>query len=61
MHIAGYKFAVLNNAFLLHHGFKTSESFHRTKQLEQEHNRLLFRKFKQELKDKYPDTARRCY
>ncbi|XP_070180229.1 beta-1,4-glucuronyltransferase 1-like [Littorina saxatilis] len=60
MHVAGYNFAVLNNAFLLHKGFKSQTSFHPTKEEEQNRNRLLFRKFKEELKTKYPDSSRRC-
>lgn len=61
LHIAGYKFSVLNNAFLVHQGLKTADSFHRRKDLDQEHNRLLFRQFKTELKEKYPESSRRCY
>lgn len=30
-HIAGFNFMVLNNAFLIHHGFKVKESFHSAK------------------------------
>ncbi|XP_031572313.1 beta-1,4-glucuronyltransferase 1-like [Actinia tenebrosa] len=57
-HIAGYDFAVLDNAFLVHHGFKNK--FHKKKDEENDINRKLFRKFKQELKKKYPDSKRRC-
>nr|KAG5694590.1 hypothetical protein BaRGS_015003 [Batillaria attramentaria] len=60
MHVAGYEFAVLNNAFLVHKGFKTKTGFHTTKDNEQNRNRLLFRKFKEELKMKYPESSRRC-
>ena len=60
MHVAGYDFAVLNNAFLVHKGFKTQTGFHATKDDEQNRNRLLFRKLKEELKTKYPDSSRRC-
>jgi N-acetyllactosaminide beta-1,3-N-acetylglucosaminyltransferase len=59
--VAGYKFAVLNNAFLVHKGFKVKDNFHLTKDMEQEQNRLLFRHFKEELKTKYPQSHRRCY
>jgi len=61
LHVAGYKFSVLNNAFLIHRGLKTTMSFHETKDLDQERNRLLFRQFKIELREKYPESSRRCY
>ena len=61
LHVAGYKFSVLDNAFLVHKGFKSTDSFHAGKDLEQEQNRLLFRQFKEELKTKYPESQRRCY
>ncbi|XP_013775359.1 beta-1,4-glucuronyltransferase 1-like [Limulus polyphemus] len=60
-HVAGYKFSVLNNAFVIHEGLKTPSSFHKDKDMDQERNRILFRHFKAELKDKYPDSSRRCY
>ncbi|KAL8590085.1 hypothetical protein ACOMHN_034316 [Nucella lapillus] len=60
MHVAGFTFAVLDNAFLIHKGFKTHTGFHPTKEEEQNRNRLLFRKFKEELKTKYPEYSRRC-
>ncbi|XP_068707902.1 beta-1,4-glucuronyltransferase 1-like isoform X1 [Montipora foliosa] len=59
-HIAGYDFAVLNNAFLIHHGFKIKEGFHSSKDEENARNRELFRTFKQELKLKYPESNRHC-
>ncbi|XP_067138083.1 beta-1,4-glucuronyltransferase 1-like [Centruroides vittatus] len=61
LHVAGYKFSVLNNAFLVHQGLKTSTSFHKNKESDQEKNRILFRQFKTELKEKYPDSSRKCY
>ncbi|GAB6020488.1 Beta-1,4-glucuronyltransferase 1 [Chamberlinius hualienensis] len=61
LHVAGYRFSVLNNAFLIHSGLKTVDSFHKKKDEDQERNRLLFRQFKSELKEKYPDSSRRCY
>ncbi|XP_041354474.1 beta-1,4-glucuronyltransferase 1-like [Gigantopelta aegis] len=61
MHIAGFQFSVLNNAFLVHHGFKEPKEFHKTKEDELNKNRLLFRRFKEELKVKYPESDRRCY
>lgn len=60
MHVKGFQFAVLNNAFLVHKGFKESDKFHAKKQEENEHNKLLFRKFKNDLKERYPDTDREC-
>lgn len=61
MHIAGYKFSVLNNAFVVHKGQKSPDSFHVEKDLEQEKNRILFRQLKVELKERYPHSSRRCY
>ncbi|XP_073980276.1 beta-1,4-glucuronyltransferase 1-like isoform X2 [Rhodnius prolixus] len=61
LHVAGYTFSVLNNAFLIHRGFKTSDSFHEDKDKDQNNNRHLFRQFKAELKFKYIDSSRRCY
>lgn len=60
LNIDGYKFAVLNNAFLIHKGFKTPNNFHPEKDLELERNRVLFRKFKLQLKDRYPYSSRKC-
>jgi len=61
LHIAGFKFQVLNNPYLLHLGFKEPDQFHSKKQAENDRNRLIFRKFKQELKLKYPLSRDRCY
>lgn len=61
LHIAGYRFLVLNKHFLVHKGFKRHDQFHDQKDQELEKNRLLFRLFKNELKLKYPSSARRCY
>ncbi|CAH1792298.1 unnamed protein product [Owenia fusiformis] len=61
VHFAGYTFAVLNNAFLLHKGYKLPSNFHKTKEQEQQRNRILFRQFKEQLKTKYPNSTRRCY
>ncbi|XP_063172938.1 beta-1,4-glucuronyltransferase 1 [Candoia aspera] len=60
LHIAGYHFAVLSNAFLVHKGFKVAGEFHAQKDAENQRNKILFRQFKQELKSKYPDSSRRC-
>uniref|UniRef100_A0A1E1XN45 Beta-1,4-glucuronyltransferase 1 n=1 Tax=Amblyomma sculptum TaxID=1581419 RepID=A0A1E1XN45_AMBSC len=61
LHVSGYKFSVLDNAFVVHQGLKTAASFHRNKDADQERNRVLFRQFKLELREKYPDSSRRCY
>ncbi|OQR75873.1 N-acetyllactosaminide beta-1, partial [Tropilaelaps mercedesae] len=61
MHIAGYSFAVLNNAFVVHRGLKRSGDFHREKDKDLDRNRLNFRQFKTELKEKYKQSPRRCY
>ncbi|XP_048381120.1 beta-1,4-glucuronyltransferase 1 [Stegostoma tigrinum] len=60
LHVAGYSFAVLDNAFLIHKGFKLASEFHPQKDEENRRNRILFRQFKQELKLKYPDSPYRC-
>ncbi|KAL3872981.1 hypothetical protein ACJMK2_036146 [Sinanodonta woodiana] len=59
-YVKGFRFAVLNNAFLLHHGFKVPGNFHSKKEEEQNRNRQLFREFKKELKLKYPMSDRSC-
>ncbi|XP_076034758.1 beta-1,4-glucuronyltransferase 1-like isoform X2 [Oratosquilla oratoria] len=61
LHVSGYGFQVLDSAFVVHTGFKTANTFHSTKDSEQERNRILFRQFKADLKDKYPESSRRCY
>lgn len=60
LHVAGYTFLVINNAFLVHKGFKVSGDFHAKKDAENQHNKVLFRQFKQELKTKYPLSGLRC-
>ena len=61
LHVAGFRFFIFKNAFLLHQGWKVQNGFHTGKDLELERNRLFFRQFKNELKLKYPDSERRCY
>lgn len=60
LNMAGFSFAVLDSAFLLHKGHKLPGDFHSQKEAENKRNRLLYRGFKEELKMKYPDTSRRC-
>lgn len=61
LHAAGYRFLVLDSGFVLHEGFKMPNGFHKAKDIQQESNRMLFRQFKQDLKEKYKDSSRRCY
>ncbi|EDV21862.1 uncharacterized protein TRIADDRAFT_29667 [Trichoplax adhaerens] len=60
LHLAGYNYVILNNAFVVHQGLKTPHSFHSNKDSQNARNRDLFRKFKKELKEKYPTTDRHC-
>ncbi|XP_071079633.1 beta-1,4-glucuronyltransferase 1-like [Haliotis cracherodii] len=60
LHVSGYQFAVLNNAFLAHRGFKRRGDFHATKNQELTKNKILFTKFKDELKVKYPNSTGTC-
>ncbi|XP_055756955.1 beta-1,4-glucuronyltransferase 1 [Salvelinus fontinalis] len=60
LHVAGYRFSVLNSAFVVHKGFKVQGEFHSRKDEENRRNRLLFRSFKEGLKTKYPSSPRRC-
>lgn len=59
-HFSGNSFYVLDNAFLIHRGFKEPKQFHKTKDVENARNRILYRTFKKELKQKYPDSTRHC-
>ncbi|XP_063293699.1 beta-1,4-glucuronyltransferase 1 [Pelobates fuscus] len=60
LNIAGFSFAVLDSAFLLHKGHKLPGDFHSQKEVENKRNRQLYRGFKEELKNKYSDSPRRC-
>ncbi|XP_042295417.1 beta-1,4-glucuronyltransferase 1 [Sceloporus undulatus] len=60
LHVAGFRFSVLSNAFLVHKGFKVASEFHAQKDAENQRNKVLFRQFKQELKVRYPASPRRC-
>jgi len=60
MHVAGYKFLVLDNAFLTHRGWKFLGKFYANKELDNAQNWLLFNyQFKDELLKKY-NTNRTC-
>uniref|UniRef100_A0AAV2KN12 Beta-1,4-glucuronyltransferase 1 n=1 Tax=Knipowitschia caucasica TaxID=637954 RepID=A0AAV2KN12_KNICA len=58
LHVAGYRFSVLNSAFVVHRGFKIQGEFHAKKDKENKQNRVLFRSFKEGLKTKYPSSSR---
>lgn len=60
MYVAGYKFFVLNNAFLVHKGQKKKDKFYSDKKKDHKENKALFQEFKEELKSRYPDSARIC-
>lgn len=60
MYIAGFNFHVLDNAFIVHKGFKVKDGFHADKDTENKQNKQLFQKFKEELKVKYPLQTRQC-
>ncbi|XP_068117407.1 beta-1,4-glucuronyltransferase 1 [Hyperolius riggenbachi] len=60
LNMAGFTFAVLDSAFLLHKGYKLPGDFHSQKDAENKRNRQLYRGFKEELKMKYPDSPRHC-
>lgn len=59
MHIAGYRFLVLNNAFTLHKGYKTTSIFYSNKEKDHVKNRQLYDQFKMEIKEKY-NSSRIC-
>ncbi|OXA60519.1 hypothetical protein Fcan01_05539 [Folsomia candida] len=66
LHVAGYKFAVLNEPFLIHPGYITPTPFHlnsfnKNTNSNLDTNRAKFRQFKHELKNRYPHSTRRCY
>ncbi|KAG8437868.1 hypothetical protein GDO86_008534 [Hymenochirus boettgeri] len=60
LNMAGFSFAVLDSAFLLHKGYKLPGDFHRQKEAENRRNRQLFRAFKEELKLRYPQSPCHC-
>ncbi|KAG8450272.1 hypothetical protein GDO86_002793 [Hymenochirus boettgeri] len=60
LNMAGFSFAVLDSAFLLHKGYKLPGDFHSQKDAENRRNRQLFRAFKEELKLRYPQSPRHC-
>lgn len=61
MHVKGFTFYVLNNAFITHKGFKFKKNFHETKDYENKKNSKIYEKyFKPELKVKYKASEREC-
>uniref|UniRef100_U3KIX1 Beta-1,4-glucuronyltransferase 1 n=1 Tax=Ficedula albicollis TaxID=59894 RepID=U3KIX1_FICAL len=60
LHVAGFRFAVLDGAFVAHRGFKEPGGFHGGREAELSHNRRLFRRFRRELRERYPGSGRRC-
>ncbi|XP_010725249.1 beta-1,4-glucuronyltransferase 1 [Meleagris gallopavo] len=60
LHVAGFRFAVLDGAFVVHRGFKEAGGFHGAKEAELTHNRQLYRRFRAELRQRYPNSPRRC-
>lgn len=60
LHVAGFHFAVLDGAFVVHRGFKESGGFHGGREAELHRNRQLFRHFRAELRQRYPRSPRRC-
>ena len=60
LYLAGFEFLVLNDAYVLHRGFKTDEQFHPGKAAEAAANRRVFQEFKAALRTHY-GTDRECY
>uniref|UniRef100_A0A8C3UH34 Beta-1,4-glucuronyltransferase 1 n=1 Tax=Catharus ustulatus TaxID=91951 RepID=A0A8C3UH34_CATUS len=60
LHVAGFRFAVLDGAFVTHRGFKEPGGFHGGREAELGQNRRLFRRFREELRERYRGSARRC-
>ena len=59
-HISGGNFFVLDDAFLIHRGFKDKHIFHMSKDAENAINRDLYRTLKKEFKSKYQASDRHC-
>ncbi|NXD46196.1 B4GA1 glucuronyltransferase, partial [Copsychus sechellarum] len=60
LHVAGFRFVVLDGAFVAHRGFKEPGGFHGGREAELGQNRRLFRRFREELRERYPGSGRRC-
>ena len=60
LYVAGYKFSVLDNAFLAHDGWKIPKQFYAKKESDTAQNWVLFNyHFKDEMQRKY-QTSRTC-
>ncbi|XP_030854718.1 beta-1,4-glucuronyltransferase 1 [Strongylocentrotus purpuratus] len=60
LYMAGFNFAVLDKAFVVHKGFKETTEFHQQKDEENRNNYYLFLQFHTALEYQYPETKRRC-
>ena len=60
LHVVGFRFLVLDGAFVVHRGFKEEWGFHGAKEAELTHNRRLYRRFRAELRLRYPQSPRSC-
>ncbi|XP_037982441.1 beta-1,4-glucuronyltransferase 1 [Motacilla alba alba] len=60
LHVAGFRFAVLDGAFVTHRGWKEPGGFHRGREAELGRNRQRFRAFKERLRARYPGSGRHC-
>ncbi|XP_050840790.1 beta-1,4-glucuronyltransferase 1 [Serinus canaria] len=60
LHVAGFRFAVLDGAFVTHRGWKEPGGFHGGREAELGRNRRRYRAFKEGLKLRYPESPRRC-
>ncbi|ESO03937.1 hypothetical protein HELRODRAFT_172968 [Helobdella robusta] len=60
LHVSGYRFIVLNNAFLVHDTFKLQTSFHSDKRDDELINRVKYQKFKEDLLQKYSTSLKYC-
>lgn len=60
MHVAGINFSVLNNAFLVHKGYKMKNKFYSQKDVDHHENRQRYEEFKKILESSYPDSKRKC-
>ncbi|KAM8793767.1 beta-1,4-glucuronyltransferase 1 [Eudromia elegans] len=60
LHVAGFSFAVLDGAFVVHRGLKAPGGARGPRAAEQRRNRRLFRRLKEELRGRYPRSPRRC-
>ncbi|EEB14198.1 N-acetyllactosaminide beta-1,3-N-acetylglucosaminyltransferase, putative [Pediculus humanus corporis] len=60
LYVAGYKFKIISNGFLIHDGYKRKNEFHEMKNLDMTSNRKIYNRFKYELKLKYFNSTRKC-